>query len=98
MQPDTTLLKLARDVTAKLNGQSSSEQPQATQSQDDGPTQGQAIAETPSSTTQQNQVQVVPLYTPDSSAINFFCVHPSHRYALNLVPISTGFQGQVSAG
>ena len=97
MQPDSTLIKMSRDIAAKLSGQTSHEQLQDSLSQEDAPAQPQAMAETSSSAiTPQHHIQVVPLYTPDSSAINFFCVHPSHRYALNLVPISTGFQGQVN--
>ena len=96
MQPDTTPLTLARDITAVLSGQASSEQTQNTEDQEDGPAQTQPTADgSMSALTSGNQVQVVPLYTPAGSAIKFFCVHPSHRYALNLVPISTGFQGQV---
>ncbi|XP_078372526.1 mycocerosic acid synthase-like isoform X4 [Oculina patagonica] len=94
MQPDTTPLKLGKDITAKLSGQASSKQPQNT-NQEDGPAQAQPMADASlSAIISENQVQVVPLYTPVGSAIKFFCVHPSHRYALNLVPISTGFQGQ----
>ena len=40
--------------------------------------------------------QVVPLYTPDGSAVKLFCVHPSHRLALSLTAIASGFQFQVS--
>ena len=97
MQPDTTPLKLGRDITAKLSGQASEERPQNTENQGDGSVQTQPRADVSSSaSTSRNHVQVVPLYTPAGSAIKFFCVHPSHRYALNLVPISTGFQGQVN--
>ena len=93
MQPDTTPLKMARDITAKLGGESSNpqhsnEQPENSENQEDGRTQTQPL-------TSGSQIQVVPLYTPAGSAIKFFCVHPSHRYAMSLVPISTGFQGQV---
>jgi len=96
MQPDTTPLKLGRDITAKLIGQASSIQTQSTENQNDGPAQAQPMADTSSlPSTSDSQVQVVPLHTPAGAAIKFFCVHPSHRYALNLVPISTGFQGQV---
>ncbi|KAL9968892.1 hypothetical protein ACROYT_G021036 [Oculina patagonica] len=94
MQPDTTPLKLGRDITAKLSGQASSEQIQNTENQG-GLAETQPVEDASSpATTSGLQVQVVPLYTPAGSAIKFFCVHPSHRYALNLVPISTGFQGQ----
>ena len=96
MQPDTTTLKLARDLAAKLSGDAPSEQLQNNDNQENGPAQTQPMADAPSSAvTSKNQVQVVPLYTPAGSAIKFFCVHPSHRYAMNLVGISTGFQGQV---
>ena len=40
--------------------------------------------------------QVVPLHKPDQATVNFFCIHPAGRYAMNLVPISTGFKNQVS--
>ena len=97
MQPDTTPLKLGRDITARLLRQASSQQPQDTENQEEGPVQTQPRVNASSSAiTSGNHVQVVPLYTPAGSAIKFFCVHPSHRYALNLVPISTGFQGQVN--
>ena len=99
MQPDTTPLKLGKDITARLMGKGPSDLLQTTENKKDGPTQTEPRADAASSlaSTSENQVQVVPLYTPAGSAIKFFCVHPSHRYALNLVPISTGFQGQVSA-
>ena len=96
MQPDTTALKLATDITAKLSGEASSEQLQNNEGQEIETAQTQPLADTtPSAITPESQVQVVPLYTPEGAAIKFFCEHPSHRYALNLVPISTGFQGQV---
>ncbi len=98
MQPDTTALKLATDLEAKLSGEAPSEhaQLQNNENQENGPAQTQPTADAlPSAITPKNQVEVVPLYTPAGSAIKFFCVHPSHRYAMNLVGISTGFQGQV---
>jgi len=96
MQPDTTALKLARDITAKLSGGAPGEQLQNNEGRENQTAQTQPGADTSLSTiTSESQVQVVPLYTPAGAAIKFFCVHPSHRYALNLVPISTGFQGQV---
>ena len=94
MQPDTTPLKLVRDITAVLSGQASSEQPQNTENQEQTQLRPTADESMPAITSG-GQVQVVALYTPVGSAIKFFCVHPSHRYAMNLVPISTGFQGQV---
>ncbi|KAL9968891.1 hypothetical protein ACROYT_G021035 [Oculina patagonica] len=97
MQPDTTALKLATDLEAKLSGEAPSEhaQLQNNENQENGPAQTQPTADAlPSAITPKNQVEVVPLYTPAGSAIKFFCVHPSHRYAMNLVGISTGFQGQ----
>ena len=102
MQPDTTPLKLARDITAKMNerGQGtlpSNEQPQKENRQEAGHSQAQAPDEvSPTPDTSQSQIQVVPLYTPEGSAIKFFCVHPSHRYAMSLMPIATGFRGQVN--
>lgn len=96
MQPDTTALKLAKDITAKLSGEAPSEQLQNNKGQENETAQIQPMADTsPSDIRPESQVQVVPLYSPTGAAIKFFCVHPSHRYALNLVPISTGFQGQV---
>ena len=96
MQPDTTALKIARDLAAMLSGNTPSEQLQNSEIQENGPVQTQQIFDaSPSAITSESQVQVVPLHTPSGSAIKFFCVHPSHRYALNLVPISTGFQSQV---
>ena len=101
MQPDTTPLKMAQDITLKLgaersNSQPSSEQPEKRENREDGSAQTQPTVDTSQSKiTPVNQIQVVPLYTPASSAIKFFCVHPSHRYAMSLVPISTGFQRQV---
>ena len=101
MQPDTTPLKVARDVNAKVSGQAPSPEPRNEQSQDGDRSQDDAqqsqlesekiIPANPSC----SQAEVVPLYTPAGSVIKFFCVHPSHRYAMSLVPISTGFQGQV---
>ena len=96
MQPDTTAIKLARDITAMLSGQASRGQLENVENQDDRPAQIQPITDaSQSAMTSDGQVQVIPLYNPAGSPIKFFCVHPSHRYALNLVPISTGFQGQV---
>ena len=101
MQPDTTPLKMAKDITVKLgaegsNSKPSSEQPEQSENREEGPPQTQPTADTSQSKiAPANEIQVVPLYTPASSAIKFFCVHPSHRYAMSLVPISTGFQGQV---
>ena len=101
MQPDTTPLKMAKDITVKLGGQSShpqpsNEQPENSERRENRPAQAQPTTDTsPSKITYENQIQIVPLYTPAGSAIKFFCVHPSHRYAMSLVPISTGFQGQV---
>jgi len=101
MQPDTTPLKLARDIAAKLSGKSSDsqqpkEQPRNSDTQETEPAQRQADPErTQPADLPGNQIQIIPLYTTEGSAIKFFCVHPSHRYAMSLVPISTGFQGQV---
>ena len=96
MQPDTTALKLARDITAKLSGEAPSQQLENNEAQANETAQIQPTTDTsPLAITSESQVQVVPLYAPAGAAIKFFCVHPSHRYALNLVPISTGFQGQV---
>ena len=102
MQPDTTPLKMAKDIVDKLNGQSSdsqsaNERPQSSDSQESDTAKAEPTTDvSPTTTAAGSQIQVVPLYTPEDSAIKFFCVHPSHRYALSLVPISTGFQGQVS--
>jgi len=101
MQPDTTPLKLARDIAAKLSGKSSDsqqpdEQNRNSDTQETEPAQRQADPETSQTADSPGiQIQIIPLYTPEGSAIKFFCVHPSHRYAMSLVPISTGFQGQV---
>ena len=101
MQPDTTPLKLARDITHKLSAQSghsqpSIEQPLDNDSQETDTAQTESTTDTSlEATATGSEIQVVPLYTPEGSAIKFFCVHPSHPYAMNLVPISTGFQGQV---
>ena len=97
MQPDTTALKIANDVTAKLSGEASREQLQNDVTPENGPAQTEpALTDASlSAVTSESQVQVVPLYTPRGAAIKFFCVHPSHHYALNLAAISTGFQGQV---
>ena len=100
MQPDTTPIKLARDIDDRLSGQHaaernsqpSDEQPQDSDSKEAEPAQSHATT----GTVPDNQIQVVHLYTPEGSSIKFFCVHPSHRYAMSLVPISTGFQGQVN--
>ena len=101
MQPDTTPLKLVRDITHKLNGRSqpSIEQPQNSDNQETDTAQTKPTTDTPlaAAAATGSEIQVVPLYTPEGSAIKFFCVHPSHRYAMSLVPISTGFQGQVNS-
>ena len=99
MQPDTTPLKLARDIIHKLSGHSqpSNEQPQGSESLETDTVQTEPTTDTSlAATATGSEIQVVPLYTPEGSAIKFFCVHPSHRYAMSLVPISTGFQGQVN--
>ena len=102
MQPDTTPLKLARDLTVKMSEQRqgtlpSNEQSQNYNRQEAEHAEAQATEEvSPITDVSESQIQVVPLYTPESSAIKFFCVHPSHRYALSLMPIATGFQGQVN--
>lgn len=101
MQPDTTPLKMGRDIVTMLSRQnpgtrSSNEEPQNAEIQEIGPVP-QAVAETsPAATASESQIQVVPLHTPVGSAIKFFCVHPTHCYAMSLAPISTGFQGQVN--
>ena len=101
MQPDTTPLKMAKDISVKLSAERShshpsSEQPEKSENRKEGPAQKQPTADISQvKITPANKIQVVPLYTPAGSAIKFFCVHPSHRYAMSLVPISTGFQGQV---
>ena len=101
MQPDTTVLKIAKDVAAKLSGEAPGETLQNNAILENEPAQTQpALTDASpyavdSAVASKNQIQVVPLYTPASAAIKFFCVHPSHHYALNLAAISTGFQGQV---
>ena len=100
MQPDTTLIKLARDINDRLsrqheaerNSQPSDEQFQDSDSKGNEPAQSHATT----GTVPDSQIKVVHLHNPEGSSIKFFCVHPSHRYAMNLVPISTGFQGQVN--
>ena len=103
MQPDTTPLKLAKDITEKMNERSqgtlpSKEQPQNSNRQDAEHDEVSPINDDEVSTNDvsKSQIQVIPLYAPEGSAIKFFCVHPSHRYAMSLVPIATGFQGQVN--
>ena len=102
MQPDTTLLKLARDITTKMNERTqgtlpSNDQPQSDNRQEAEHTQAQENDDIlPITDVSESQIQVVPLYTPEGSAIKFFCVHPSHRYAMSLVPIALGFQGQLN--
>jgi len=41
---------------------------------------------------------LIPLYTPQGASVKLFCIHPSHRYGLALMPFSTGlsFQTMVS--
>ena len=98
MQPDTTALKIANDVTARLSGGVPGEQLQNNVTLENAPAQIQpGLTDAALSTvTSESQIQVVPLYTPTGAAIKFFCVHPSHHYALNLAAISTGFEGQVT--
>ena len=103
MQPDTTPLKLGRDITAKMIERSqgnppTNDQPQNDNRQDAEHAQVQTTDDvSPITESSEIRIQVVPLYTPEGSAIKFFCVHPSHRYAMSLVPIATGFQGQVNS-
>ena len=93
MQPDTTVSKLAREVNAKLLGKAASLN---SETQENGPTDTQSSEQSsPTTISSEPEVQVLPLYSPEGSAIKFFCVHPSHSYVLSLVPISSGFQGQV---
>ena len=96
MQPDTTPLKLARDITEKMNERSQGTLPSKEQSQNSNRQDAEHDEVSPVNVVSKSQIQVVPLYTPEGSAIKFFCVHPSHRYAMSLVPIATGFQGQVN--
>ena len=98
MQPDTTVLKIAKDVMAKLSGGAPGEQLQNNVNPENEPVQTQpTLSDSPSSAVMsESHIQVVPLYTPAGAAIKFFCVHPSHHYALNLAAISTGFEGQVT--
>ena len=103
MQPDTTPLKLGRDITNKMTERSQENPPTNDQPQNDNRQETeQAQVQTtddvsPITESSEIRIQVVPLYTPEGSAIKFFCVHPSHRYAMSLVPIATGFQGQVNS-
>ena len=97
LQPDTTPLKLGRDIAAKLSKEysdslPSNEESQNSEIQENGPAPSQALTEK-----SETQIEVVPLYTPAGSAIKFFCVHPTHCYAMSLAAISTGFKGQVNA-
>ena len=102
MQPDTTPLKLVRDLAAKMNERRQGTLPSDEQSENDNRkkaehAQAQATEDvSPITDVSESKIQVVPLYTPEGSAIKFFCVHPSHRYALSLMPIAAGFQGQVN--
>lgn len=94
MQPDTTPLKMVKDINDILSGQSSDSQP-ASDRPHTGEPQETTTQPTDRDSAATSQIKVVPLYNPEGSAIKFFCVHPSHRYALSLIPISSGFQGQV---
>ena len=102
MQPDTTVLKMVRDVNDKLS-ERITDSTSANERNSDGQETSSGEAEPVSNdeiitgNEPDSRIQVVPLYTPQGSAIKFFCVHPSHRYAMSLVPISTGFQGQVKS-
>ena len=103
MQPDTTPLKLGRDITAKMTERSqgnppTDEQPKNNNRQEAEQAQVQKTdGVSPITDSSEIRIQVVPLYSPEGSAIKFFCVHPSHRYAMSLVPITTGFQRQVNS-
>lgn len=100
MQPDTTSLKMAKDIIVKLGGQITKQEPASKQPEHSESQQSESLQTDANSSisgdVSRNQIQVVPLYTPTGAAVKFFCVHPSHRYALSLVPISSGFQGQVN--
>ena len=111
MQPDTTPAKVVQDLISKLTRQNqdvSSEttqtpnadthsQAQAIEARKDGEETGANPEAYPKDTSCPTATyQVVPLHKPDQATVNFFCIHPAGRYAMNLVPISTGFKNQVS--
>ena len=99
MQPDTTLAKLTKDIEAKLRLKQADSQSSTTVQTGVSDSQEAESDQTKASSpdgTPENQIQVVPLHNPKGAVIKFFCVHPSHRYALSLMPISSGFQGQVN--
>ena len=98
MQPDTTLAKLTKDIEVKLRLKQAGSQSSAVQTggRDSQEAESDQTEASSPDVTPENQIQVVPLHNPKGAAIKFFCVHPSHRYALSLVPISSGFQGQVN--
>ena len=103
MQPDTTPLKLVQDLNTKLSKRQHGPAETKMLSSDK---QGAEPAPSKSSSTEYQNLptipvtgqscQVVPLYTPSGSTVKLFCVHPSHRFALSLAPMATGFQYQVS--
>ena len=75
MQPDTTPLKLARDLTAEMSEQRqgtlpSNEQSQNGNRQEAEHAQAQAIEDvSPITDVSESQIQVVPLYTPEVGII-----------------------------
>ena len=105
MQPDVTIEKLVNDVVLKLQEQANTskekEDAESTQLSPEHQVSGDLSNQTNQFvelTANQNTdemsgsvVQVIPLHTPPQALVKFFFIHPSHRYAMSLVPLSTGY-------
>ena len=109
MQPDVTIEKLVNDVALRLQEQTNTSKEKEDAGSTQPSPEHQVSGDLPNQTDQiveleanpnsdeisRNVVQVIPLQTPPQALVKFFCIHPSHRYAMSLVPLSTGFQFQV---
>ena len=102
MQPDTTPLKIAQDVNTKLSERqpgaaATKMSPNSNKNAQPAPPEiSRSEYENPPTPPVTDQsCQVVPLYTPAGSVVKLFCVHPSHRFALSLAAMASGFQFQV---
>ena len=109
MQPDVTIEKLVNDVVLKLQEQTNTSKEKDNVDSTQPRAEHQVLGDLSNQTDQiveleanpntdeipRNVVQVIPLHTPPQALVKFFFIHPSHRYAMSLVPLSTGFQFQV---
>ena len=104
MQPDTTPAKIVQDTVASLSKQNkksfndvlpTSTTDTISQFEKGGIEEPHTESYPKDESCPTATYQIIPLYKPDQARVNFFCIHPAGRYAMNLVPISTGFANQV---